>query len=200
LGLDVLVLRDAARRSIIMSTSTNPVETTERRDNTTTKDALLSRAREAVEAGERSLHDAAEALGLAQEEHSAGQREMAEAVGRSASWVNALLKWRRSGYKDASPFDRPRSRLAAKQSRAAETTSVDADGGIAAPASPVDRKTSTPANTETSTARKASPAEAKGHLKYAIDHWWPLLDDAGRDEIKAYFLDKTRAASSGGET
>ncbi len=72
--------------------------------NTTTKEDLLSRARTAIEAGEQSLHKAAEALGLAQEEHFATQREMAEAVGKSASWVNKLLKWRRSGYKNHSPF------------------------------------------------------------------------------------------------
>ncbi len=72
--------------------------------HTTTKEELLSRARTAIEAGEQSMHDAADALGLAQEEHSATQREMAQAVGKSASWVNALLKWRRSGYKDDSPF------------------------------------------------------------------------------------------------
>jgi hypothetical protein len=66
--------------------------------NTTTKAELLKRAKAAIEAGEQSLHDAAEALGLAEEDHSATQREMAEAVGKSASWVNKLLKWRRSGY------------------------------------------------------------------------------------------------------
>src|SRR6516165_7441092 len=72
--------------------------------NTTTKAELLNRAKAAIEAGEQSLHDAAEALGLAKEDHSATQREMAEAIGKSASWVNKLLKWRRSGYKDHSPF------------------------------------------------------------------------------------------------
>ena len=74
--------------------------------NTTTKAELLERAKAAVEAGEQSLHDAAEALGLAEEDRSATQREMAEAVGKSASWVNKLLKWRRSGYKDHSPLAR----------------------------------------------------------------------------------------------
>jgi hypothetical protein len=72
--------------------------------NTTTKEELLQRAKAAVEAGEQSLRDAAEALGLAREDHSATQREMAEAIGKSASWVNKLLKWRSSGYKDHSPF------------------------------------------------------------------------------------------------
>jgi len=90
--------------------------------NTTTKEDLLRRAKAAIRAGEQSLQEAAEALGLAQEGHAATQREMAEAVGRSASWVNALLKWRASGYKDDSPFDLPRSRLAAKHGTANTTS------------------------------------------------------------------------------
>ena len=72
--------------------------------NATTKDELLRRAKNAIEASEQSLHDAAEALAAADDLYSATQREMAEAVGMSASWVNKLLKWRRSGYKDHSPF------------------------------------------------------------------------------------------------
>jgi hypothetical protein len=32
------------------------------------------------------------------------QREIARAIRGSASWVNRLLKWRRSGYKQSSPF------------------------------------------------------------------------------------------------
>ena len=72
--------------------------------NITTKAELLSRAKQRSRLANISLHDAAEALGVAQELHSATQREMAEAVGKSASWVNKLLKWRQSGYKDHSPF------------------------------------------------------------------------------------------------
>jgi hypothetical protein len=30
-----------------------------------------------------------------------------------------------------------------------------------------------------------------GNLKYAIDHWWLYLDDAGKVEVTAYFLKKT---------
>jgi len=84
--------------------STCSAATTPSAANTTTKGELLERARAAIEAGEQSLHDAAEALALAQEDFGATQREIATAVGRSASWVNRLLKWRQSGYKDNSPF------------------------------------------------------------------------------------------------
>ena len=49
----------------------------------TTVTELLSRARHAIEAGENSLHDAAEDIAAAQEQ-GATQRRIAEAVGKSA--------------------------------------------------------------------------------------------------------------------
>ena len=70
----------------------------------TTKADLFSIAKIEIERGEDSWRKAAEALARAEKECGATQREMAEAVGRSASWVNRLLQWSRSGYKDGSPF------------------------------------------------------------------------------------------------
>jgi hypothetical protein len=76
--------------------------------NITTKTDLLDRAKASIaagyEAGKPHLHRAAELLALASKEHGASQREMAEAVGKSPGWVSALLKWRRNGYCDESPF------------------------------------------------------------------------------------------------
>jgi hypothetical protein len=76
-----------------------------------TKEELLSQAKTLIAAGERSLHagmqclhDAAEALAIAKEEFHATQREIAQFVGKSPAWVNALLKWRLRGYKGKSPF------------------------------------------------------------------------------------------------
>jgi hypothetical protein len=68
-----------------------------------TKAEVLSRAKATIEAGE-SLHDTAERLAFAQQHFHASQREIGRAVGRSGGWVNRLLKWRRSGYKQSSPF------------------------------------------------------------------------------------------------
>lgn len=68
-----------------------------------TKAEVLSRAKAAVEAGE-SPRNTAGRLARAHEDFHASQREIGRAVGRSASWVNRLLKWRRSGYKQSSPF------------------------------------------------------------------------------------------------
>ena len=68
-----------------------------------TKAEVLSRARAAVEAGASRRH-IAEMLACAQEDFHASQREIGRAIGRSASTVNRLLKWRLSGYKQPSPF------------------------------------------------------------------------------------------------
>src|SRR5271169_6543488 len=72
--------------------------------NSTTKAELLRRAKAAIDAGDRSMHDAAEALAVAQELHGVSQAEMARAIGKSESWVSLLLQWRRTDYKAESPF------------------------------------------------------------------------------------------------
>ena len=64
--------------------------------NTTTKAELLKRAKAAIEAGEQSLQEAAEALGIARELHGTSQAEMARALGISAGYVNLLENNERS--------------------------------------------------------------------------------------------------------
>jgi hypothetical protein len=68
-----------------------------------TKAEVLSGAKAALDAGE-SPRDSAERFACAQEDFDASQREISRAIGRSGSWVSRLLKWRRSGYKQSSPF------------------------------------------------------------------------------------------------
>jgi Homeodomain-like domain len=161
--------------------------------NMTTKAELLRRGKAAIDAGESSLREAAEALALAQQDFKATQREIAEAVGRSLGWVNRLLKWRRSGYKDSSPFG-PTTKVGRVQ-HAEQRTKPRKPKASPTTASP-DAKTSPIADTEKSGSKRPSPQEAKGNLKYAVDHWWPHLDDAGKVEITAYFLKKTGARVS----
>ena len=69
----------------------------------TTKAEVLSRAKVAVEAGESPRIIAAR-LACAHQDFHASQREIGRAIGQSASWVNRLLQWRRSAYKQRSPF------------------------------------------------------------------------------------------------
>jgi hypothetical protein len=99
---------------------------------------LLSRAKHAIESGETSLHVAAEDIAAAQEQ-GATQREIAEAVGKSAAWVNRLLAWRRQGYRDDTPFGpqekakRQRARVQAteQKKRKPATTSEQAQAAAA---------------------------------------------------------------------
>ena len=163
-----------------------------------TKAELLSRAKAAIEAGESFLRDAAEALALAQKAFNASQREIAEAIGRSASWVNRLLKWRRSGYKEYSPFG-PTTKAgrvahAQQQAKASKLRKPEAT----TTKTPADAETSSSSvDAETSTSRKPSPAEAKRNLMYAIRRWWPYMDHAGKVEITAFFLKQKGVPASG---
>jgi hypothetical protein len=76
---------------------------------------LLKRAKKSIEWGESHLEAAARDIAAAQEQ-GASQREIAKAVGKSVGWVNALLKWRRSGYRDQTPFG-PASKEARRRAR-----------------------------------------------------------------------------------
>src|SRR5271155_3455760 len=98
--------------------------------------SLLDHAKRAITNGEASLQTAAEYIAKAQEQR-ATQRQIAEAVGKSAAWVNRLLKWRSGGY-DGEAFGRskrPRVQAAEQkksrpatqaQSRRADAAKVEA--------------------------------------------------------------------------
>lgn len=95
---------------------------------------LLAKARENVEAGDRAskprLREAAEALALTWKLHKTPQRKMAQAVGKSQSWVALLLAWQRDGYTVDSPFgpttkvERDYHANQKKAEKAAETAKV----------------------------------------------------------------------------
>ena len=95
--------------------------------NTTTKADLFSRAKNAIEAGDQSLNKAAEALALACRDFNATQREIAEAVGKSAAWVNRLLRWRTEGCL-GSPFG-PSSRAVRERKKRVQSTEQRAHRG-----------------------------------------------------------------------
>jgi hypothetical protein len=81
---------------------------------------LLGRAKHAIESGENSLHAAAEDIAAAQEQ-GATQRQIAEAVGKSAAWVNRLLQWRESGYHDGTAFG-PQAKASRQRARCLQAT------------------------------------------------------------------------------
>ena len=59
---------------------------------------LLTEAKRAIAAGEGHLRKAAELIAKARTA-GATQRQIAERVGKSQSWISQLLAWRKSGYK-----------------------------------------------------------------------------------------------------
>jgi hypothetical protein len=81
---------------------------------------LLSRAKQAIEAGETSLHAAAEDVATAQE-LGATQRQIAESVGKSAAWVNQLIKWRQSGFRDGTAFG-PQAKASRQRAQRVQAT------------------------------------------------------------------------------
>ena len=76
---------------------------------------LLSRATRSIASGESSLRAAAEDLAAAQAQ-GATQRQIAEAVGKSAGWVNRLLQWRETGYRDGTAFG-PQAKASRQRAR-----------------------------------------------------------------------------------
>jgi hypothetical protein len=173
-----------------------------------TKAELLSRANASIEAARPSLREAAEALGTAQKEYSVSQREMAGAVSMSPAWVNALLQWRRSGYKGDSPFgpttkpsrvqhaeqrakDRPKAVLKdigcvqhaeqrrVKHSKPKDTTSEDA--GMA-PSDP--GKETSPEISSDNLLPRVGDARLLEEFKYAVKNWLcPMSNDAKCEAI-----------------
>jgi hypothetical protein len=135
---------------------------------------LLSRAKQAIESGETSLRVAAEDIAAA-EEQGATQREIAEAVGKSAAWVNRLLKWRQSGYQDATAFgpQAKASRQRAQRVQANEqqkkkpaTTSEQAQAAAARARAETAKAEAAKAKAQAQTA-KAAAAKAKADARTA---------------------------------
>jgi hypothetical protein len=163
--------------------------------NRTTKADLFSRAKDAIEAGDQSLHDAAEALALAQEDFNASQREIADAVGKSVAWVNRLLQWRRQGFV-GTPFG-PGSKARRERQKSVQAPEqraprkIDADN---AEASTEKRKTEC-AKREAEPKSRARRELAE--IKYAIDFRFPHMDKDARHEAIAYAVAKDKSCASG---
>lgn len=66
--------------------------------------SLLDKAKDAIAAGDTGYRKAAELIAQAQES-GATQRQVADGVGRSQSWISRLLQWRKDDYSGGA-FDR----------------------------------------------------------------------------------------------
>jgi hypothetical protein len=168
--------------------------------NTTTKGELLERARAAIEAGEQSLHDAAEALALAQEDFGATQREIATAVGRSVSWVNRLLKWRQSGYEDNSPFGPTttagRVSHAKQRTKASKAHKAGVEGSVDddSPDTSAERRKAEYAKEEESPASTVTGPLAG--FKSAVNYWFPRMDCNAKREAVNYAIAQSKVEVS----
>jgi predicted transcriptional regulator len=154
--------------------------------NATTKADLLRRAKDAIEAGDQSLREAADALALAQEDFKAPQREIAEAVGKSAAWVNRLLRWRREGC-PGTPFG-PGSRAGRERRKRVQSTEQRAPNKIDADTAE--------ARTEKRNTECARPNPNKVNnplagFKSAVDWWFPKMDDSAKREAVDYAITKS---------
>jgi hypothetical protein len=149
--------------------------------NATNKASLLRRARDAIEVGDQSLHEAAEALALAQQDFKASQREIAEAVGKSVAWVNRLLRWQREGC-EGSPFGPGSKARRARQKsvQAPEQRAVDADS---AEASTIEGKTEDAVQGAEPNLRARRELT---EIKQAIDTGFPHMDKETRREAIEY--------------
>jgi hypothetical protein len=127
---------------------------------------------------------------------------MAEAVGMSASWVNKLLKWRRSGYEEHSPFGPTtksgrveHAQQRAKPSRALKaqepkvTASADPDDAAAS----AERRKAEYAKKEVETSSVTSPLE---EFKSAVDCWFPKMDNRAMGEAVSYAIARSKVRVS----
>jgi hypothetical protein len=171
--------------------------------NTRTKAELLRNAKAAIEIGDQSFREAAEALAIAQELHGASQAEMARAVGKSEAWVSRLLQWRREGYRKESPFGptTKAGRLAHAKDRAASGASKPRTPRAKLPCgkSRLERSGAQPLASPTTGQLKASTAigagagastKALAEFKYAVNLYVPKMNNAAKTEATAYFLEK----------
>jgi hypothetical protein len=163
--------------------------------NTTTKADLFNRAKDAIEAGDQSLHDAAEALALAQEDFKASQREIAEAVAKSPAWVNRLLQWRREGCV-GSPFG-PGSKAGRQRRKGVQSTEQRAprriDAANARASTEKYRTTQVEREAEPNTTMVNSPLDG---FKSAVDLWFPKMDHSATREAVAYVIARSGVTAS----
>jgi predicted transcriptional regulator len=163
--------------------------------NTTTKAELLSRAKNAIESGDQSLREAADALALAQEDFDTTQREIAEAVGKSAAWVNRLLRWRRESY-PGSPFG-PGSKARRERQKSVQAPEQRAPRKIDA-----DNAEASTEKCKTECAKREAEPKSRARrelaeIKYAIDFRFPHMDEDARHEAIAYAVAKDKSCASG---
>lgn len=97
------------------------------------KSDLIAETKAMIVATDNTSRQIADNLATMQETYSMSQRQIAAAVGKSQKWVGEMLRWRREGFKDDTPFGpqakeaREQSLLKAKAEGAAEAATPPAE-------------------------------------------------------------------------
>jgi hypothetical protein len=162
----------------------------------TTKAGRLKHAKERALSGASKARKPRQADSQAQAdaddpEPSAAKRKAeyaspeAEADGATPSDDPAITKAARAASNTSKDMTQPMAD--------ADNAQLSGDNGMTETAGP-EAKAATYAHTSSSPT--PSPAKAKGELRYAIDSWWPHMDDAGKSEITTYFLKKAGVRAS----
>jgi hypothetical protein len=163
--------------------------------NTTTKADLFSRAKDAIAAGDQSLHDAAEALALAREDFKASQREIADAVGKSVAWVNRLLQWRRQGFV-GTPFG-PGSKARRERQKSVQAPEQRAPSKIGADNAEASTEKFRTEHAEREAEPKTTTVNSPlAGFKSAVDWWFPKMDYSAKCEAVEYAIAKSKARAS----
>jgi len=136
---------------------------------------LLKRAKSSIRGGETMLRRAAEDLASARK-LGASQRQIAEAVGKSAAWVNRLLKWRENDYRDETPFG-PQAKASRKRGHRVQATKHS-------------NKTTSTSEQAQATAERARAETAKAEAAKAEAEAQRAKADAWRARVEA---DKAKA-------
>ena len=137
--------------------------------------------------------------------------------GKSEAWVSKLLRWRRLDYVDESPFGpttkaerlehaKDRASSGASKPRNARKASTERQTDADDPKASADKRRALyaeeDADPETATSmtiarstdacftelRGDKPRRSCRQSHRAIDQWWPLMDDGGKDRVTDYFV------------
>jgi hypothetical protein len=82
----------------------------------------LEHTKGCIASGENSMREAAEHIAQAMRlDNKLTQRAVAERIGKSAAWVNGLIRWKFEGYKSETPFG-PQAKASRKKAAAVQAT------------------------------------------------------------------------------
>jgi len=152
----------------------------------------LEQAKDCIARGDSLTREAAEHIADAMRlDNKLSQREVAARIGKSAAWVNVLMKWRSEGYKSETPFG-PQSKASRTKAAAVQATKRPPEKVTP------ERLLRENARAERDTA-KASAAEARAKAAEAKHKTEQAKQEAEADRLRANRLRADGAADISNE-